>query len=330
MTSPSPSRLCTVLEVGRLANYSEDRSHFGLWAVSSSPLILGFDVEDKALIDRVWPIISNVEVLAVNSAWAGAPGTRVALDPAGKWQAWSKPLGNGQHALLVLSTASAPVDVSLPLANVSTDFGGASNVSARDLYLGQDLGLIPTPTWSVRGLAPHDSRFVLLALANESRVHVEVRPTGKVLARTSDRFFGVTLDLWRADDAQYGAKWGNASALSLALTSRLANLAKALGPAVMRIGGAPQDSLVYQSRGGDCPTATFGTSASASDASAASAASATSAAFASGSSTSSSGSSSALRAPYYCSQVRPPVYDCLTTSRWEAMSLIASDKLDCI
>ena len=206
MTSPSPSRLCTVLEVGRLANYSEDRSHFGLWAVSSSPLILGFDVEDKALIDRVWPIISNVEVLAVNSAWAGAPGTRVALDPAGEWQAWSKPLGNGQHALLVLSTASAPVDVSLPLANVSTDFGGASNVSARDLYLGQDLGLIPTPTWSVRGLAPHDSRFVLLALANESRVHVEVRPTGKVLARTSDRFFGVTLDLWRADDAQYGAR----------------------------------------------------------------------------------------------------------------------------
>ena len=155
---------------------------------------------------------------------------------------------------------------------------------------------------------------LLLALANESRGHVELRPTGKVLARTSDRFFGVTPDLWRADDAQYGAKWGNASALSLALTSRLANLVKALGPAVMRIGGSPQDSLVYQPRGDDCPTATSASPSAAS----ASAASATSA------STSSSGSSSALGAPYYCSQVRPPVYDCLTTSRWEALSAVMS------
>lgn len=296
-----------MLEVGRLANATEDRSHFALWAVSSSPLILGFDVEDDALLDRVWPVITNREVLQVNQAWAGSPGTRIASSPSGEWQAWAKPLGGGRHALLVLSNASTPIDVSVPLVNVSDDFWGATNVSARDLYTSQDLGPLPSSNVSTLGLAAHDSRLLLLALANESKVRVEVRPTGKVLARTSDSFIGVTLDLWRADDPQYGSKWGNASALALALTPRLANLAGALGPGVLRIGGSPQDSLAYQLRGGDCPGAVAPLSTA--------------------TVTSPSDATSAPDAPdatYYCSQVRPPVYDCLTTSRWEALTTFAA------
>jgi hypothetical protein len=33
-----------MLEVGRLHNFSESRTHFGAWAVMSSPLILSFDL----------------------------------------------------------------------------------------------------------------------------------------------------------------------------------------------------------------------------------------------------------------------------------------------
>ena len=40
----------------------EDRTHFGLWCIVSSPLILGYDMTDNATIDRVWPIITNTEV----------------------------------------------------------------------------------------------------------------------------------------------------------------------------------------------------------------------------------------------------------------------------
>lgn len=33
-----------MLEVGNLEDYAADEAHFGLWVVTSSPLILGFDM----------------------------------------------------------------------------------------------------------------------------------------------------------------------------------------------------------------------------------------------------------------------------------------------
>ena len=36
--------------------------------VSSSPLILGFDARDAATVARVWPTVTNAEVIGVNQA----------------------------------------------------------------------------------------------------------------------------------------------------------------------------------------------------------------------------------------------------------------------
>ena len=47
------------LEVGNLVNATEDRTHFGAWAIMSSPLILSFNMNDTDRMDRVWPIITN-------------------------------------------------------------------------------------------------------------------------------------------------------------------------------------------------------------------------------------------------------------------------------
>ena len=47
------------LEVGNLVNATEDRTHFGAWAIMSSPLILSFNMNDTNRMDRVWPIITN-------------------------------------------------------------------------------------------------------------------------------------------------------------------------------------------------------------------------------------------------------------------------------
>jgi hypothetical protein len=63
-----------MLEVGNLASHAEDRSHFGAWCITSSPLILGHNVTDQVLNDELWDIIANTEAIAVNQAWAGHPG----------------------------------------------------------------------------------------------------------------------------------------------------------------------------------------------------------------------------------------------------------------
>jgi len=63
-----------MLEVGNWNNFNEERAHFGAWVIVSAPLILGYNLTDKPTTDRVWPIITNTEALAISQTWAGHPG----------------------------------------------------------------------------------------------------------------------------------------------------------------------------------------------------------------------------------------------------------------
>jgi alpha-galactosidase len=42
------------------------RSNFGAWCVVSSPLILGHDLTDDAVMDTIWPIITNTHAINVS------------------------------------------------------------------------------------------------------------------------------------------------------------------------------------------------------------------------------------------------------------------------
>jgi len=50
---------------------AETRTHFAAWAIISAPLTLSHDVNNDTIMDQVWPLISNREIIAVNQAWAG-------------------------------------------------------------------------------------------------------------------------------------------------------------------------------------------------------------------------------------------------------------------
>eukprot|EP00038_Savillea_parva_P011730 m.199659 g.199659 ORF g.199659 m.199659 type:complete len:667 (+) comp20803_c0_seq1:35-2035(+) len=60
----------------------EETTHWGLWCVISAPLILGADLSNTEIMDRIWPTVTNTEALAINDAWAGHPGTLVRSYPA--------------------------------------------------------------------------------------------------------------------------------------------------------------------------------------------------------------------------------------------------------
>lgn len=65
------------VQTGQYLRLEEDRSNFGAWCITSSPLILGMDVTDGKAVTRVWDILSNEEAISVNQAWAGHPGRLV-------------------------------------------------------------------------------------------------------------------------------------------------------------------------------------------------------------------------------------------------------------
>lgn len=80
-----------MLEIGNLPTLLpdsvEDRSMFGMWAIVSAPLVLSFDLTKRdadggLTLDRVWPIITNKEAIAVNQRWDGSPGRLLLTDKA--------------------------------------------------------------------------------------------------------------------------------------------------------------------------------------------------------------------------------------------------------
>ena len=150
-----------MLEVGNLANYAEDRSHFSAWVITSSPLILGFDVTNDAIVSRVWDIISNKEVLSVSQTWAGHPGRLVNEKPYG-FQVWGKVLGDKDQAALAMSNTRTAATVTFTF----TDFGFAATdtVSVRDLYQQKDLVKM-AGQFTTDSITEHDSRMYRFTLA---------------------------------------------------------------------------------------------------------------------------------------------------------------------
>ncbi len=159
---------------------AENRAHFSAWAIVSSPLVLSLDVRNSTLMDEMWPLISNTEILGVNAAWAGSAGALLLEDSArvtwqhcgtapgispcsaAAWQVWSKPLPGGGAALLILNHRDAgAASVSVPLASIPGLACASSSCAVRDVYAHADSGSA-TGAFTAPAVPPHDSVFVIL------------------------------------------------------------------------------------------------------------------------------------------------------------------------
>ena len=67
-----------MLEVGNGMSATESRTHFAAFAITSSPLVLGFDLANHSLYNQLYPIVANRRVIAINQQWAGSAGVLAA------------------------------------------------------------------------------------------------------------------------------------------------------------------------------------------------------------------------------------------------------------
>jgi len=161
------------LEVGNFPPgplaFVESRTHFGAWCVVSSPLYLSTSLLDEARMATVWPVISNKEAIQVNQMWHGHPGRLVLEGTSGTshWQCWAKHGPSGAQAVLVLNAGSESINTTIPFDRLGLPChsGGdgtsnATSCSARDIWAHADLAPM-ADAWTVTGLGPHDSRFVV-------------------------------------------------------------------------------------------------------------------------------------------------------------------------
>lgn len=118
-----------ILQVGRGLTYEEDKTHFAMWCMMSTPLMLGNDL--TIISEETLSIIKNTDLIAINQDPACLQATLVATQ--GNIEVWVKDLGtyhSNQKAIALLNRGDTDESVSINW----NDFGFVGNVKVRDLW----------------------------------------------------------------------------------------------------------------------------------------------------------------------------------------------------
>eukprot|EP00322_Chrysochromulina_rotalis_P014404 CAMPEP_0115844618 /NCGR_PEP_ID=MMETSP0287-20121206/8921_1 /TAXON_ID=412157 /ORGANISM="Chrysochromulina rotalis, Strain UIO044" /LENGTH=438 /DNA_ID=CAMNT_0003298349 /DNA_START=63 /DNA_END=1379 /DNA_ORIENTATION=+ len=191
-----------MLEVGVLSSpfaldvgltMAETRAHFGSWTIVSSPLTLSHDPTNQTVMDAIWPIISNKEVLAVSQSYAGHSGSPfkqaehtvrlAAANPAGLskhmteeqvaavgpldvpvWQYFYKPMewDGSKIAVLLMNHANTTADLTLHFADIPRV--KCTSCHLRDIWNKVDLGAFDG-TYTAKAVQSHDTVFLVITPA---------------------------------------------------------------------------------------------------------------------------------------------------------------------
>ena len=135
-TAPGTFNDPDMLEVGNGGMTDvEYRTHFGLWALMSAPLIAGNDV--RGMTDATRTILTNPEVIAVDQDAFGFQAN-LAADLGNGLQVWYKPLaGSGARAVGLLNRGGAAAMITVSWDAIHLAPG---NATVRDLWARADRG----------------------------------------------------------------------------------------------------------------------------------------------------------------------------------------------
>jgi alpha-galactosidase len=126
-----------MLEVGNGKMSAEEyRTHMSLWAILAAPLLAGNDVAHMS--PETASILMNKEVIAVDQDPLGKQGDRVYAE--GPIEIWSRPLAGHALAVGIFNRQNGVLTAHVDFKKL----GFKSDVHARDLWLHEDLGALPS------------------------------------------------------------------------------------------------------------------------------------------------------------------------------------------
>ncbi|UOB17214.1 glycoside hydrolase family 27 protein [Abyssalbus ytuae] len=102
-----------MMEVGNGMTDAEDRSHFAMWCMLASPLIMGNDLRKAS--EETIKTLSNKEVIAVNQDKLGIQGLR--FTNANGFEIWVKPLDNDEWAMTFINMTDLPKELNFNWKN---------------------------------------------------------------------------------------------------------------------------------------------------------------------------------------------------------------------
>jgi alpha-galactosidase len=110
----------------------EYRSHFSLWSIMASPLLIGTDL--RTVKPEALQILLNKDVIAIDQDPLGVQGKQVR--DADGIHVIVKPLKDGGRAVAVFNEADAAKDISVAATELGLKAGGSHTI--RDLWAHTD------------------------------------------------------------------------------------------------------------------------------------------------------------------------------------------------
>jgi len=149
-----------------------DRTHMGLWAISSAPLMVGSDL--TRLSSATLSLLTNREALAIHNDPYGLQPIKVA-EPTPGVQVWAKPTATaGRRAVAILNRTDASAEVKIDPSKLGLD--GALR-SLRDVWTGRDVATAD----AAFSVPAHD--LLLLLVDGEDKKADEYLATGSDITR---------------------------------------------------------------------------------------------------------------------------------------------------
>ncbi len=130
-----------MLEVGNGGmSTAEYTSHFSMWALMKSPLLVGCDIRNMS--DITMSILTNVDVIAVNQDTLGVQGKKVFVN--GTSEVWAGPLQatppvKQAFAVILFNRGVSAVEITAKWSDIGVVSSGVS-CDVRDLWAGTDMG----------------------------------------------------------------------------------------------------------------------------------------------------------------------------------------------
>jgi len=139
-----------MIEVGNGMSYDEDVSHFSLWCLVKSPLILGNDLRN--MTKQTLEIVTNDELIAINQDPLGVQGHRVKQN--GDLDVWAGPLSDGTIAVVLLNRGNTTADITVDWTDIGLE--PSTKATVRDLWQHKTLGQF-SGNWTASGVRTHAS-----------------------------------------------------------------------------------------------------------------------------------------------------------------------------
>lgn len=119
---------------------TEYKTHFSLWAIMNSPLMIGCDIRN--MTDKTHEILTNRDVIALNQdvEGRGAYCIRQWNNPENV-MAWVKPLANGDYGICMVNFSDKPSEMSLQFWDMGLPSASGRGLSLYDCWEHRELGV---------------------------------------------------------------------------------------------------------------------------------------------------------------------------------------------